>query len=397
MSYQDQDFTFIDTTRDLEKFRDANRAQRWMCFDTEFVGEKRYHTLLCLIQLTTEKGCFLIDPIAIDDLEPFLDLIRDPAILKITHAGENDYRLLNANYGVLPRNVFDTQIAAGFIGYRYPISFSKLVSSELGVNLSKSYTVADWESRPLNKKQLKYALGDVLPLYDLWQKLDGKLRQRNRQDWAYQEFAQLEKPEYYIKDPNSEALKSNLMRSLRTQERAFLLRLYDWRRREAEAKNYSKEMVLPSKLMTQIVKSMRSGRDGLRQNRRIPDKFVNRYGDAFAEMFNQKITTEERAILKRIPTEEQLDPREEIIQEMLYLLVRHICLDKDVAIDLVMPRKAIRKLRRDDPEEQQFYYGWRRELLGDDFIRWMENIDQLDIRMHGGSIELSLRDTSNGG
>ncbi len=396
MSLTIPDYTFIESDRDLLRFQEQNQGIDWLCLDTEFVGEKRYHTLLCLIQLTTPNGCYLIDPFSVKDLDPFLGMIQDPAILKITHAGENDYRLLNANFGILPRNVFDCQIAAGFVGYRYPLSFGKLVEEESGLQLSKGYTVADWESRPLNKKQLKYALGDVLPLYDLWRSLDRKLARLDRQAWAREELKRLEELEFYVKDPNSEALNSNLMRSLRTKERAFLLRLFEWRRKEAEARNYSKEMILPTKLMGQIVKSMRSGRDGLRQNRRISDKVVKKFGDTFQDLYNRKVTSEERAILERIPSQDKIDPREEILQEMLYLLVRHICLEADVAIDLVMPRKAIRKLRRDDPEEQLFYTGWRRQLLGDEFIEWMENIDQLDIRMQGGNIELTLRDTSNG-
>ena len=105
---------------------------KWLAFDTEFIGEKRYYTLLCLIQVKCETGTYLLDSLKIPDLTPFLRLIEDERITKITHAGDNDYRLLNILYGTIPKNIFDTQIAAGFIGYRYPMSFGKLVEAETG-------------------------------------------------------------------------------------------------------------------------------------------------------------------------------------------------------------------------------------------------------------------------
>lgn len=108
-------FTYIDTEKQLLDFINDNRDIKWMAFDTEFVGEKRYHPLLCLIQVVTENGSYIIDPIPLPSLSPFLSLIENERIVKITHAGDNDYRLLNNLYGVVPKNIFDTQVAAGFI------------------------------------------------------------------------------------------------------------------------------------------------------------------------------------------------------------------------------------------------------------------------------------------
>ena len=157
-------YTFVENHADLIAFAVQNKGVEWMCFDTEFVGEKRFRTQLCLIQVATEKGNFLIDPLKIEDLGPFLDMIADPSILVITHAGENDYRILHQQYSTLPKRVFDTQIAAAFAGYNYPISFRKLVDNELQVKLKKSYTVADWEKRPLTDEIIGYALNDIIYL-----------------------------------------------------------------------------------------------------------------------------------------------------------------------------------------------------------------------------------------
>ena len=378
----------------LKSFFEENKDQEWLCFDTEFVGEKRFQTRLCLIQVATKKGIYLIDPFKIKALDPLLALFADPAILKITHAGENDYRLLNSLFGLVPTNVFDTQIAAAFAGYKFPVSFRKLVENELGIAMSKGYAVADWESRPFKEKQLNYALNDVIPLFDLWQSLSQKLQQSNRTQWAKEEFLKLEKAAYYIRDPHLEALNSNMMKALNRRERVFLIRLFQWRRELAKSKDYSKEMILPGKLVSQIVKSIHSGKDALRQNRRIPDRIANQYGNTFTQLYREPATKEELGILQRIPPEEPENPKLEILLEMLYLLVKYKCLESGMSPGLVFPKNALKKLRA-DPEALNgvLIGGWRKELLGENLVNWLGNIDDLELEINdNGGIKLSLRD-----
>ena len=196
------DYTLISTQEDLEAFHQEHLGIEWMGFDTEFIGEKRYHTLLCLIQVSSVHGYFLLDPLAIDDLGPFLSLIQDPGIIKITHAGDNDYRLLYRAYGVTPANVFDTQVAASFIGHRYPTSFARLVEAEIGVNLGKGYAVTDWSRRPMSDKQIKYALYDVVYLRELYDKITEKLQENGRLSWALEECALMADSDTYYRDPH---------------------------------------------------------------------------------------------------------------------------------------------------------------------------------------------------
>ncbi len=391
MTKQNSDFLLIDSDTQLDQFVHATRDAKWIAFDTEFVGEKRFQTLLCLVQVACEKGYFMLDPLRLSHLDPFLELVTDPEVLKITHAGDNDYRLLNAVYGTIPQNTFDTQIAAGFAGYRYPISFRKLVESELRMQLQKGYAVADWESRPFQAKQLRYALEDVQPLHRLYTKLNRRLEGSGRASWAQEECAQMEVPAYYERDPHHEAINSNLMRSLRFREQVFLLRILTWRRQQAQRKDYSKEMILPSKLLGQIVKGVRSGKEALKQNRRLPNKTIDRFGDAFVKMYNGEVTAEERAVLKRIPRQEDEDQLDEILLEFLYLLMKYRAQEEDIAHALVMPRNAIKRMKSDPATRQNILgSGWRRALLGDDFVNWLENYDHLHVHIKGGRIELEV-------
>lgn len=384
-------YSMIEDASSLAEFAQINQGIEWMCFDTEFIGEKRFVTMICLIQVATEHGNYLIDPLHIRDLSPLLDMLTDERILKIVHAGDNDYRIFNTHFGIIPKNTFDTQIAAAFAGYKYPVAFAKLLDSELKVKISKGYTVTDWKQRPMSKKQISYALSDVVYSYDLYQKIATKLELLGRLDWAREEFLILEKPESYEQDPYKEAIKSNLIRSLRKKEQYFLLRLLLWRARVAEERDHSKEMVLPKKYIGSIVRAMHSGLDALRNNRRLPEKIINRYGNLFVDMYQKKATEEEVEIIGRIPPDNSDNPKQDILMEMLDLLVRYKCFEEGISHHMVMPRGVLKRMKNDkDFFDPSISDGWRRKFLGDEIVNWFKYRRQLAIRFDDGKFELTM-------
>lgn len=384
-------YKMIDNADAMSEFAEINNGVEWMCFDTEFIGEKRFVTLICLIQVATAEGNFLIDPMKLEDLTPLLDMLTDEKILKIVHAGDNDYRIFNTHFGIIPKNTFDTQIASAFAGYKYPVAFSKLVESELKVPISKGYTVTNWQQRPFSKKQISYALSDVIYSYELYSKLKGKLEKLGRLDWAFQELKTLEDPESYEQDPYKEAIKSNLIRSLRKREQFFLLRLLLWRAKVAEERDHSKEMVLPGKFIGSIVRAMHSGIDALKQNRRIPDKVANKYGQLFMQMYQQKPTDLEREVIGRIPPDNSDNPKQDILMEMLDLLVRYKCFEEGISHHMVMPRGVLKRMKNDkDFFDPSLASGWRREFLGEEIVNWFKYRRQLAIRFDGGKFELTM-------
>ncbi|MTB53117.1 HRDC domain-containing protein [Lewinella sp. W8] len=389
MSAPARQYTFIDTFEALEEFASSLRGITWLGFDTEFIGEKRYFTLLCLIQVSCDRGIYLIDPIAIKDLTPFLDFLTDPEVVKITHAGDNDYRLLNQQFGIVPKNVFDTQVAAGFIGHRYPMSFAKLVEAETGTRLGKGYAVTDWSQRPMSAKQIRYALDDVLFLKELYDKITEKLTENGRLDWALEECGLMAQSSYYHRDPNHEFLNSNLARSARTAERLFLLRLYEWRRAMAERKDYSKEMILQSRVISQLTRGVKGGKDAMLENRRLPQKTIKRFGDDFIEMYNRPATDEEKAIINSIQRSSREEEEDDMLIELLYLIMKYRASEADISHALIMPRNAIKRMKK-DPEVRESILGsgWRRKLLGDDYVHWVEHFDSLSMKIEGGKIAL---------
>ena len=135
--------------------------------DTEFIREKTYRPRLCLVQIAANEKAFVVDPLLVEDLTPLFELIFDPRVEKIVHAGEQDMEIFFALARKLPRNVVDTQVAAALTGYGESASYARLVEQILGVKLKKIETFTDWSKRPLSAEQVEYALDDVRYLHPL--------------------------------------------------------------------------------------------------------------------------------------------------------------------------------------------------------------------------------------
>ena len=230
---------FLKTETELRSWVEQTRQHDWLAFDTEFIGEKRFITLVCLIQVATPDGLFLIDPIAIEDLSPFLELIEDERILKITHAGENDYRLLFQNYQTQPRNLVDTQLACGFLSEQYPVNFKRLAEEHIGVIVKKGFAVVDWTKRPIQADALKYALEDVVYLREMYDVVTAKLRDLGRYDWFIKEMNTWEDTERYDKTLLDEVKSMSSVYKMRKPEKVFMLRMVAWRRKLAKARPQS--------------------------------------------------------------------------------------------------------------------------------------------------------------
>jgi ribonuclease D len=371
---------YIDTPQGLQDFSDQNKNISWLGFDTEFVGERTYYPILCLIQVATEKGNYLIDPIVLENVDLFLDMVQNPDIVKITHAGENDYRLLYQEFGVLPTNVYDTQIAAGFIGYNYPISFANLLQGELKLFLDKGPAVSDWESRPISKKQLQYALNDVIYLERLWNGINKKLKAKNRENWVFEEFDKLTAASSYDPIPHKEFLANSLLPKINTREKLFLMRLYKWRIKMAETKNKPKERILQKKLISHIVKGVKGGKKNLHNNRLIPPHVIDKDGNTFMALYEQAESTDEREVLDRISRHVPIKPRIDAVMDILYLGMKIICSENRIAPELVIDRPRFKRMKWDLPYfDESLAQGWRKELLGENVLNSIRNRNKLEV------------------
>ena len=166
--------TIINTAQ-LDRLVAHLRTCGRFAFDTEFVSEDTFEPVLCLIQVATRAETVVIDPLQVHDLSAFWDVVTDPSVQVVMHAAGEDLRICLLRAGKLPLGVFDVQLAAGFIGYSYPLSLVNLVGQVLGISLAGSETRTDWRRRPLSAAQIQYALDDVRHLLDLADHISGRL------------------------------------------------------------------------------------------------------------------------------------------------------------------------------------------------------------------------------
>lgn len=382
-------FTWIRTFQELSAFYNDHVNTEWIAFDTEFIGEKRDKTLLCLIQISTPKGIYLIDCITIDDLTPFLEIIKNPKILKITHAGENDYKILYELYRVIPSNVADVQIAGGFSGYKYPVSLANLLEKELQHKLDKSFTVIDWDKRPLHENYVLYALEDVLYLKELFDKLMQRIEMNHMTSWVEHEFKALTDIETYVSLPEKEAIQVMLQNRLRNKEKIFVLRLFEWRFAVAEKTGKLKERILPKKWIVVLARQLKLGKTHLLSNRALSSGFIEANWYALEKIYLQNPTENELNIVRNIESDTTQDPIHESLQELVLSLIRYQCRLKGVDPSIVLPPYMIRMLRNLKHADNSFIENtWRHELLGKDFMEWLDFDNLLQIKVEKDQITI---------
>ncbi|HED17598.1 MAG TPA: ribonuclease D [Gammaproteobacteria bacterium] len=201
---------YIDNDATLKNFCDELQQHDTLFLDTEFIRETTYYPVLCLIQVATAEHSACIDPITINDLSPLMDVLYNAKITKVVHAGRQDMEILFQLNGKLPSPLFDTQIAAAFLGYGEQIGYGELINRELGVQLDKSHSRTDWKKRPLSTAQVEYALDDVRYLAKAYPRLVEKLQSLRRLQWVQEESAGLEQSVLYTNPPDKMWLRSSV-------------------------------------------------------------------------------------------------------------------------------------------------------------------------------------------
>ncbi|MDZ7754329.1 MAG: ribonuclease D [Gammaproteobacteria bacterium] len=239
-------YTFIDTAATLAEYAPELAAADPIALDTEFLRERTYYPKLCLLQFATASGIALVDTIALETLGPIMDLLYADQRVKVLHSGSQDLELFVHMRGATPSSLFDTQIAAAYLGYPDQIGYAGLVEKVLGVTLDKSHTRSDWSRRPLSAAQLGYAVDDVRYLLVMYPLLYQGLEQAGRLTWALEDMVRLEDPERYRVSPALAWMK--IKGGQRLSGRAFtaLQHLAAWREEEAQRRDLPRGWVVPN-------------------------------------------------------------------------------------------------------------------------------------------------------
>lgn len=360
------ELTLLKSQAEIDALCETCRGERRFAFDTEFVMEDRFESEVCLIQVATDHTVALIDPFQDLDLSPIWQLVSEPEIETIVHAGQEDLALAVQHTGDVPKNIFDLQIVAGLVGLDYPISLQRLVLATLHVRLHKSKTLTDWRRRPLSDAQLRYAAEDVIHLHQVREIIRTRLDELQRVEWAGEELQRFEDLSFYRRVEEDKISRVKGAGSLNGKQLAAVRELMQWRERFAQRVNRPVRAVLKDHLLVEIAKHAMKEFAEVRSLRGI--NLSDRDVHSLCEAVEKAGMLKEPDWPKPKPRVHET-PGEGALAALATAVVRGYCLENDVAFGLATTQKAIKDLIRchegaNDRDDCEILQGWRGRTIG---------------------------------
>src|SRR5918998_6158 len=243
----------ITKSDELSQLVERLSKQPFIAVDTEFMRENTYWPELCLLQVASTEEAAAIDPQADLDLSPILDLmVENRDVLKVFHAGGQDLEIVHNLTGKTPVPLFDTQVAAMALGHGEQVGYSNLIESMLGHSLDKGARFTDWGRRPLDKRQIDYAIADVTHLATIFPRMVEKLRKTGRGAWLDEEMERLADASSFAFEPK-DAWRRLKLPSRNATVLGRLKALAAWRETEARSKNLPRGRIIKDDTLTEIV------------------------------------------------------------------------------------------------------------------------------------------------
>jgi ribonuclease D len=362
------DEPLIDTPEGLAELTEHLKGCGRFAFDTEFVSEDTFEPVLCLVQVATRDRLVVVDPIAVGDVRPFWEVVVDPAVEVVMHAAGEDLRICRFQTGLVPPRLFDVQIAAGLVGFGYPLSLGNLVQQALGISLVGGETRTDWRRRPLSHAQLRYALDDVRHLLDLADDIQADLQRRGRAAWA---TAEMEGFLAGVRGRDDEERWRRLpgLHQLNRRGLEVARRLAEWRLEMARRSNRPLRQVVRDDIIVAIAKRQPTSRHDLEALRDFNRPALMRKSE---EILN--LVASARAVpAEHLPEHgerHEEGPGMTMLVNLLAAGLSHCCAQEKVAVGLVGTTSDLKDLVRwraeGQPEERapDLARGWRALVCG---------------------------------
>lgn len=367
----------------LDEFCKQLSHQAWFAIDTEFVRQDTYYAELSLIQIFSEQGDLaLIDPLALQDMTPLWTLLANPSVTKVFHSARQDIEILFQVGGLMPQNIFDTQIAGVFLGYGDMAGFARVIENELNVSLDKDQTRTNWHQRPLTDRQIQYALDDVRFLAPLYQAMQQKLtdKQKLALNW---DFDQLLDASLYQIDPNQAWLKLKGIQNFSPKQLGVTKVLAAWRERTAIELNQPRKWVINDDVIINLAKRPVRALEGLYKVPDLNAGLVRQFGEAILKQLDWAFEHEEAWPDKPLkPDPAQSQEESQIQLAMSY--ANQVALNAGVNLNNLTQRRDILSLLRQQPSLLD--QGWRALLLGEPLKRLFNH--QACLCVEDGQIKL---------
>ncbi len=362
------------TAADVAQAAQAARMAGRLGIDTEFMSEGRYRALLCLVQVAVDNPqseraplIYLIDSLGDVDVRPLAELLADPAVEVVLHAGRQDVAILRRAWQTELTNIFDTQIAAGFSGASAQAGYGNLLGAMLGLRVGKTASYTRWDQRPLTAEQLGYASEDVAHLLALADELQQRLIDSGRLDWAREECHRLQSATDE-RDPNTAWERLPRVGQLDARGRAVARELAAWRERTASEHDRPVGSILADPALVELAKRHPSTLAGLEQIRGLHPPTVKRRGRAILEAIARG---RDAPLIPRDEARAHSEAGDAPLIALAEALLRARALEAGLAYELIASRAELELIvtaaRRSEPEpEVRTLAGWRRELVGGD-------------------------------
>jgi ribonuclease D len=359
----------VSDNREIRTIAEEARGEGRIGLDTEFMREKTYHARLCLVQIATAEHICLVDPLDGKDLRGVADLVADPEVEVVVHAGRQDFEILLDRHGVVPRSVFDVQLAAGFTGLSSALAYHRLVEEATGATVTKGEAYTDWCRRPLTGLQRQYAANDVRYLLPVADYLKKRLVDLDRVEWVEEEMKVFEARDTYETVPHNAWRRVPGRGTLSPRATAVLREVAAWREETARARDVPRGWVLKDPTLVEIARRSPATVPELRRIRGFPAQETGRSGPAIIDAVKRGLAAEPVATPRRPPR--AAVSRAQMLSSMADAIVRARCASAQIAPELVATRADLEAVLVDefdgslDPERHRVMRGWRRELAGD--------------------------------
>lgn len=375
----------IDDDSQLKAFVKRCCTSPYMAIDTEFLREKTYYARLCLIQVAIEGEVAIIDPFAIKDITLLNDALTSPDVVKIFHASSQDIEILYHETGVVPRPVFDTQVAAALLGKSQQASYSSLVSSYCSVNLPKKDSFTDWSQRPLKDSQIRYAADDVVYLPQIYYDMAEVLNEKNRLHWLDEAFEEISSPEKYEIKPEERYRKLRRVNQLNAQQMAAAREFAAWRELKAQKINVPRKWIVSDE---QIVEACR------REARTIDELFMVRgmRESLRAEDARQAVACIKKGLscpkeqLPQVHEKPKNEHNVDIVVDLMNAVVHLRARENHIAPQTLAPQAELMKLARGHDDECELLKGWRYKVIGKELKELLKG--KFSLRIADGNLEI---------
>lgn len=361
----------ITTGAALAPLLDQARADGICAVDTEFVWERTYAPALCLVQLATPERLAVIDPVEGAPLEPVAELIADGAVEKVMHAPSGDLAAFVLHHGVRPRNVFDTQVAAGFAGYGGSPSLERLLDQAVGVRLRHDEGFTDWQRRPLTAVQIEYAADDVRHLLEAATALRRRLEEQGRQAWVDEEMEQRYGPAAtLVQDPGQAWRRVSGRGRLRGEQVAALAAVAAWREREARRRDLPASWLIKDATLIEVARRRPANAREAEGIRGLQIRKGAQMDGLLAAVAGAG-PVPQGASEGELPSE--VRRRVRVVLPLASAVLQARCGEAKVASELVATRAELESLIASQAMggdgAHPLLQGWRRELAGESLLR----------------------------